>query len=475
MSVGHHPFLARKLGFLSVGASRPLTVLIRNAAYLVRSADRVERGCDVLIEGTRIAGVGHYAPQAGWDVIDATDSAVIPGLVNAHTHLYQNFLKGLNDGVPLVEWCDQVLYPAADVIHTDHWHAHDERLGYTWSLVGALEMIKAGTTCCINMDMTMDAVFQAWLDIGFRGVGAVTLRDQWIPDKLRRSSEMDRCAALDYADRWHNVPPESPLIQIILAPSTPFLASSDLLRWTREQRDRLGVDVQIHVAETRYEIDYTAEEAGTTPLRYLDRFGLVNERLTAVHCVHMDEADLDLLQERNVIAIYNPKSNMKLGSGVAPVTEMLRRGIPVALANDGSASNDLLDMFEEMRCAALLQKVVREDPAVISATDVFRMATENGAKACRIDAGTIDPGRLADLAVVNLRKPHLVPVHDIINSLVYCVKGEDIQDTIINGRVVMRDRQLVTMDEEEILNLAQEWGTNLYQRSLQSELYPKDS
>ncbi len=451
-----------------------MTILIRGASYVVRSAERIELDCDVLIEGTRIAGTGHYAPQASWDVIDATNCAVIPGLINAHTHLYQNFLKGLNDGVPLVEWCDQVLFPAADVIHTDHWYAHDERLGYAWSLVSALEMIKAGTTCCINMDMTMDSVFQAWLDIGFRGVGAVTLSDQWLPDKLLRSPEVSQQEALDYAQRWQNTPADSPRLQIILAPSTPFLASPHLLNWTREQRDHLGVGVQIHVAETRYEMERMAEQAGTTPLYYLDRHGLVDDRLTAVHCVHVDQADLDLLQERGVIPIHNPKSNMKLGSGISPVVEMLRRGIPVALGNDGCASNDLLDMFEEMRFAALLQKVAAQDPAVISAADVFRMATENGAKACRIDAGTIDPGRLADLAVVNLRKPHLVPVHDVINSLVYCAKGEDVETTIINGSIVMRDRELVTVDEEEILDLAQEWGSSLRKRGQQSELYPKD-
>lgn len=448
-----------------------MTILIQGATYVVRAANRVERDCDVLVEGNRIAGIGHYEPQPGWDVIDAGGCAVMPGLINAHTHLYQNFLKGLNDGFPLVEWCAHVLYPAADVIHTDHWQAQDERLGYAWSLVAALEMIKSGTTCCIDMDMTMDAVFQAWLDIGFRGVGAVTLVDQWVPDKLQHPLAVSQRAALGYVERWHNVPADSPRVQIVLAPSTPFLASPDLLQWTREQRDRLGVAVQIHVAETRYEIDRIAKETGTTPLRYLDRFGLVDDRLTAVHCVHVDEADLFLLKERNVIPIYNPKSNMKLGSGIAPVTEMLGLGIPVALASDGSASNDLLDMFEEMRCAALLQKVAAEDPSVLSAADVFRMATENSARACRIDAGTVDPGRLADLAIVNLRRPHLVPVHDIINSLVYCAQGADVETTIIDGRVVMRERKLVTMDEEEILDLAQQWGDNLRQRSLQSELY----
>jgi 5-methylthioadenosine/S-adenosylhomocysteine deaminase len=224
------------------------------------------------------------------------------------------------------------------------------------------------------------------------------------------------------------------------------------------------------VAETRYEIDEIAQRADTTPLHYLDRFGLVDHRLTAVHCVHMADQDLDLIQERGVIPIYNPKSNMKLGSGIAPVVEMLRRGIPVALSTDGSASNDLLDMFEEMRAGALLQKVTAEDPAVISAVDMFRMATENGARACRIDAGTLDPGRLADLVLVDLNKAHLLPVHDIVNSLVYCAKGSDVDTVVIGGQVVMQGRKLVTMDEQVILDMAQEWGRDLRQRSQRSSL-----
>ena len=215
-----------------------MTILLQRAAYVVRAADRVEQDCDVLIEGNRIVGVGHYEPQPDWDVIKAAGCAVIPGLINAHTHLYQNFLKGLNDGVPLIEWIAHVLYPAADVIHTYHWGVQDERLGYAWSLVAALEMIKSGTTCCIDMDMTMDCVFQAWLDIGFRGVGAVTLSDQWTPERLRRSPEVSREEAKGFLKQWHNVPAEDPRIHVILAPSTPFLASSDLLQWVRRQRDR---------------------------------------------------------------------------------------------------------------------------------------------------------------------------------------------------------------------------------------------
>ena len=187
-----------------------MKLLVKGATYLVRAADRIERDCDLLVEGNRIAGVGRYEPQPGWQVIDAAGCAVIPGLVNAHTHLYQNFLKGLNDGLTLVDWCDEVLFPAADVIHADHRRAGDERLGYAWSLAAALEMIKSGTTCCINMDMTMDAVFQAWLDIGFRGVGAITLVDQWIPDEIRQSTADLQRQTLGYVERWHQVPAEQP-------------------------------------------------------------------------------------------------------------------------------------------------------------------------------------------------------------------------------------------------------------------------
>jgi 5-methylthioadenosine/S-adenosylhomocysteine deaminase len=229
--------------------------------------------------------------------------------------------------------------------------------------------------------------------------------------------------------------------------------------------------MQIHVAETRYEVEEIARRHGTTPLAYLDRFGLVDQRLTAVHCVHLAEQDLDLLQERGVIPVYNPKSNMKLGSGIAPVAEMLRRGIPVALGTDGSASNDLLDMFEEMRVAALLQKVAAEDPSVITAADVFRMATENGARAARIEAGTLDPGRLADVVLVDLSGVHLIPVHDIVNSLVYCARGSDVATVIIDGQVVLQDRMLLTMDEGAILDMARERGQSLRQRSLHSSLY----
>lgn len=450
-----------------------MSILIKHADFVVQSADSVKPGWDVLIEGNRIAAVGPDLTAEGADVIDAAGKVVIPGLMNAHTHLYQTLLRGVRDDVSLVDWCEHVLFPAADVIHQNHWKQGDETLGYCWSALGVLEMIKGGTTCCANMDMTMDAVYEAWADIGFRGVATVTLVDQWLPGRLRRDPDLLRAETLGYVERWHLSPAHNGRIQVALAPSTPFLASEDLILWAHRQCTDLGLDLHMHVAETEYEVASVQDSTGLTPVQFLDSLGVINDHFIAVHCVHVTDEDIETLKIRGAIVVHNPKSNMKIGSGIAPIARLLAEGVDVALATDGSSSNDLLDMFEEMRAAALLQSVAAKDPSVISATDVFRMATETGAKACGIDAGTIQPGRLADLAIVNLQKPHLEPIHDVLSTLVYCAKAADVETTIIDGRVVMDDRELTTVDEREILRLAQELGPGLYERSLHSTLHPE--
>ncbi len=195
-------------------------------------------------------------------------------------------------------------------------------------------------------------------------------------------------------------------------------------------------------------------------------WGFSKRGTTAVHCVHVSDAEIDLLAESGATVVHCPKSNLKLGSGVAPVTRMLRRGVPIALATDGAASNDLLDMFEETRVAALLHKGVCEDPSASTARQAFRMATEGGARAAGIAAGTIDPGKLADLAILNLDRAHLMPSHDTVNSLVYCAKASDVETTIIDGRVVMRDGVVLTLDEERTRREAAEFGSELYRQGL---------
>jgi 5-methylthioadenosine/S-adenosylhomocysteine deaminase len=444
-----------------------MAIIIQQASYVVRSADRIERNADVLIEGQHIAAVGRISSEVVNEaqVIDGRGRAVIPGLVNAHTHLYQSFLKGLSDDVGLVDWCNATLYPIAYAIHGTHWGRHDETAGYHWASLSALEMIRGGVTCCIDMNMNMDSVFHAWQDSGIRGIGAIALSDRWLPAPLHSYQEVMVEDALRLAREWHGVHPR---LDTVLAPSTPFLCTRELLLWARDRAQEIGIGLQIHLAETRYEVEQVLQEAGLTPVAYAHSLGLLKAGTTAVHCVHVTDAEIDLLAESGATVVHCPKSNLKLGSGIAPVTKMLRRGTPVALAADGAASNDLLDMFEETRMAALLHKGVSEDPTAITGRQAFRMATEGGARAAGIDAGTIDPGKLADLAIINLDRPHLMPLHEVINTLVYCAKASDVETTIIGGELVMHDREILTLDEEKTRHEAARYGDELFRQGVEA-------
>ncbi|MDY7042582.1 MAG: amidohydrolase, partial [Chloroflexota bacterium] len=398
----------------------------------------------------------------GTEVIDAQGCAVIPGLINAHTHLYQNFLKGVADGLPLVPWCEATLFPMVRVIHYLYRVEQDGRAGYYWSLLGALEMIRGGTTCCVDMDISMESIFRAWQDVGLRGVAAITLSNRWLPPDLVIPEAILKAEALDYAARWHD---PGGLVRIALGPSTPFLCDEALLTWTRATAQARDLAIHIHVAETMGEVTESLEEKGLRPAQYLNRLGLLEPRLSAVHCVHIAAEEIATLAASGATVVHCPKSNMKLADGVAPVTALMQAGVPVALGTDGCASNDLLDMWEEMRAAVLLARVSTGDAAALSAAEVFRMATDHGARACGVDAGILDVGRLADVAIVDLSGPHLRPVHDIVKTLVYCARATDVRDTVVGGRVVMREREIITVDEAALLAEADAMGRELYTRA----------
>jgi 5-methylthioadenosine/S-adenosylhomocysteine deaminase len=442
-----------------------MALLIRSARYLLRDADRVESDTDLLVEGNRIAAIGPrlHAPP-GTEIVDASECAVIPGMINAHTHLYQNSLRGVGLGLRLVPWCDQALFPMVDAI-LHELHAGNTRPAYLWSALGALEMIHAGTTCCQDLDVSSDGVFQAWADVGLRGVGAITLADDWIPAGVMSERDEAKAATLGYVERWHD--PAS-RITVSLGPSTPFLCSEPLLAWVRDTAEAHELGIHIHVSETADEVTESLRAHGQRPVVRLERLGLLSGRLSAVHCVHLDGEEIDLLAKSGGTVVHCPKSNMKLADGAMPWPRLNAAGVPVGLGNDGAASNDLLDMWEEMRAAALLASLAADDPAAITPADVFRTATEGGARACRVAAGTLDPGKLADIAVVDLRGAHLRLVHDILAALVYCARAADVRDTIIDGCVVMRNRQIHTVDESALLAEADAEGQALYERALQS-------
>ena len=443
-----------------------MTLLIRRAAHLLRNAGRIERDGDLLIEGNRIAAVGHDLPAPPQtEVIDARGCAVIPGLINAHTHLYQNFLKGVGAGLRLVPWCEAVLFPIVDVILQEQL-AGNQYSAYLWSAMGALEMIRAGTTCCQNLDtaayLSLAAILQAWRDVGLRGVGAINLANRWVPPHLLLDEWEVRRSAECLIEQEHQ--PDG-LVQVALGPSTPFLCDESFLRWAGDTAQAHDLGIHIHVSETASEVTDALRDWGMRPLERLEALGLLSERVSAVHCVHVNEAEIELLARHGVTVVHCPKSNMRLADGVMPWPAFKTTGVEVALGNDGCASNDILDMWEEMRAAALLGSIAADNPAAITPADVFRAATEGGARACRVDAGTLDPGRLADLVIVDLSAPHLRPIHNILPTLVFCARAADVRDVIIDGQVVMRQRQVLTVDETALVAEADAMGQELYARA----------
>lgn len=447
-------------------------MLIRGATFLLRDAFRIERDVDLLVERSRIAAVGPHLPcPANTPVVDATGCAVIPGLINSHTHLYQNWLKGIGAGLSLVPWCDAAIFPLVDAIKQEH-AAGNTRPSYLWTALASLEMIRAGTTCCQNLDVASPGILEAWADVGLRGVGAITLADQWIPVGVMSDPDALRRGVLDYLEHWHD---PTGRITIHLGPSAPFLCSDELLRWARDIAEAEDIGIHIHVSETSVEVSDSVARYGKTPVQRLADLGLLSPRLSAVHCVHVDQAEISLLAGHGTAVVHCPKSNMKLADGIMPWPAMKQAGIHVALANDGNGSNGLLDMWEEMRVAALLASVASSDPAAISSTDVFRAATLDGAVACRIDAGQLDPGCLADIAVIDLSAAHLRPIHNIIETLVYSARAADVRDVIIDGHIVMRSRRILTVDESSLVNESDALGQELIARAQRSTIKRTES
>jgi len=426
-----------------------LAILIRNCSYLVQSSTCITQDVDLLIQGNRIAQVGkNLLSPADAEIIDGSDCVVMPGFINTHAHLYQNLMKGISKGIPLVPWCNEVLFPnigaMRKVINRD-----GQRLPYLWTAISAIEMIKGGITSCINMDTIFPSIIHAWKDVGFRGVLAYTLSNKWVPEELRSSESAMKDQMIDFINEHHD---PNGLTTVFPAPSTLFLCTDDFLQWAGKVAVDNHLGMQIHIAETAEEVRDLVRDTGRTPVEYLDHLGLLNNSLSAVHCVHCNQHDLQLLAQTKAQVVHCPKSNMKLSDGIAPVVPMRKMDILVSLATDGCASNDLLDMWEEMRAAVMLARVANNDANALQPIDAFQMATADAAQVAHLDTGEIYPGKLADVIVVDTQSAHLTPFHDfdLFNMLVFCAKSNDVRDTIINGEIVMRNRVLKTVDEAAI-------------------------
>ncbi len=378
--------------------------------------------------------------------------ALLPGTINAHCHTFQALLRGLGDDLDFMGWRDRVLYPFS------------ERLDRRGIALGAqlafAEMLRHGVTTCVDFFYLHDdgndnaeAVIEAARAIGIRLVLARTMYD-W-PGAPRRYRETVADATRRTAEliAGHR---DDPTTLVQPAPHSPHGASPEMIRAGWEVAEATGTPLHIHVAEGRYEGERTRREHGATPIRYLDKLGVLGGRTIAVHCVWLDDGEVALMGERRARLAYCPSSNMFLGDGITRVPEMLRAGVRIGLGTDGGCTNNRASVFEEMRMASLLQRVRLLDGTALAAQRAFAMGTRDGAEMLGIDAGTIAAGRLADLVAVDLDDPSLHPATDLLKSVVYAMSPQAITDVWVHGRRVVEDRRVTTVDVAALLGQVHE-------------------
>jgi 5-methylthioadenosine/S-adenosylhomocysteine deaminase len=404
----------------------------------------------VALRGPEIVDVGPAAAlQARYKALRTLDypqGLILPGLINAHTHAAMALFRGLADDLPLEEWLNSHIFPAESHL--------DREFVYWGTRLAVAEMLLSGTTTFCDMYLFADAVARAASECGIRAVVGEVLYDFPSPNYGPPA------AGLHFSEELCRTWQGHPLVRVAIQPHAVYTCSPDLLQQCGLLADKYHTRLIIHVSETQKEVAECQARYGVTPVAHLDRLGLLTDRLVAVHAVVLTTADLELLAARGVGVAVCPESNMKLASGIAPVAEMLARGVPVGLGTDGCASNNNLDLLQEMDTAAKLQKVRYLDPTVLPATAALDLATRGSARVLGLEGevGALIPGLKGDLVVLDLDQPHLTPIYDSYSHLVYAATGADIQTVVVNGQVVVQDRRLLTLDLEETLARAREYA-----------------
>ncbi len=376
--------------------------------------------------------------------------ALIPGLVNAHAHSAMTLMRGIADDIPLKAWLEQHIWPLEARFVSPEFV-------YDGTLLGAAEMLRGGMTCCNDMYFHPDAAARAYETAGMRAMLGMPVLEFATPYAADVDAYLQR--GLAARDTFKH----SPLLSFALAPHAPYTVGDEALATIVMYARQLDLVIQTHVAETRHEVDEALARTGMTPLARLDRLGVTGPSFIAIHAVHLDRADMTLLASQRCHVVHCPGSNMKLGSGIAPVTELLRLGINVALGTDSAASNNRLDLLGEMRLASLLAKVASADPSSVPAAAALRMATLNGAAALGLDAriGSLEPGKQADLAAIDLSGVATSPLYDPVSHLTHAAGRECVTDVWVGGDQVVMDRRLTNVDEAALLARTRAWQHQL--------------
>jgi 5-methylthioadenosine/S-adenosylhomocysteine deaminase len=405
----------------------------------------------VAVRGDAIVAVG---PEAEIDshyeaakTIDATGEIVMPGLVNGHAHAAMSLFRGLADDLTLNDWLQKYIFPAEAKNVTPDFVEWGARLGI-------LEMLRGGITTYADMYYFEDDVARVTKEAGMRGVLGETFIDFPAPDNKTVPQMIAYTEA--YIKHWQG----DPLITPAVAPHSIYTCSTKTLQEAAALARKYHAPILIHLAEAPPESAESRAKYGLSPTAYLESIGFLGPDVTAAHCVWVDAGDMRLLASRDVGCVHNPSSNMKLASGVSPVVDLVAAGVPVGLGTDGAASNNDLDMFEEMDLATKLQKVARMNPQALPAEQAVAMATINGARALHMDKeiGSLETGKKADVILIRTNAPHATPMYNVYSQLVYALNASDVDTTIVGGKIVMEHRRMLTLNEAQILTKAREYA-----------------
>jgi 5-methylthioadenosine/S-adenosylhomocysteine deaminase len=430
---------------------RQVALVITNGTLVTMDGgSRVIANGAVAVDGTDIVAVDSSDAIGrqfqGRETVDATGQVVLPGLINTHTHAPMVLFRGLADDLALMEWLNKYIFPAEAKTVSPEFVRAGTRLA-------ALEMIESGTTTYADMYYFEEEVARETKAAGMRGVLGETIIQFPVPDAKTPAEALAR------AERFINEFKNDPLIVPAVAPHAMYTNQADTLTASRALSKKYGVPTLIHLAETQDEVKTSQERYKKSPVAYLDSLGFLGPGVLAAHGVWVSPDEVTLLKSRGVGVSHNPESNMKLASGTAPVPAYLRAGVALGLGTDGAASNNDLDMFEAMRTAAFLHKLTTMDPRTVSAKEALQMATIGGARALGMDKqiGSLEPGKRADLIIVGMSAARQTPMYDPISHLVYVTHGDDVRTTVVNGKVLLRDRKVLTLDAPAVLRDARAW------------------
>ncbi|KPJ69053.1 hypothetical protein AMJ44_04780 [candidate division WOR-1 bacterium DG_54_3] len=425
-------------------------IVIKNGMVLTMDGKlTLHEKADLAISDSKIVDISQRTSYKGKKAIDAQGKLVMPGLINTHTHAAMTMMRGLADDMPLDVWWQKFIFPIEKKLLNPEFI----KIGVS---LAAIEMIKSGTTSFADMYFYEDEAAEVCKKIGIRAFLGEGLLDFPTPS----------CATPDesikYIENLHKKWKNDPIIHLMVAPHAPYTCSPPVLEKAKALADKLNIPLHTHLAETATEAAEIRLKYGASPTEHLEKIGYLCDRLIAVHCVHLSHQDMKALKKHNVKVSHCQESNMKLASGNAPIVELLDEGIAVGLGTDGAASNNNLDMFDEMDAVAKYHKAIRNDPTVMDAKTVLRMATADGAKVLqKPDIGSLEVGKTADMILLDLRKPHLTPLYNIYSHLVYSAGGSEVNTVIINGKMVMENRHILTVDEDETIDQANRLGERI--------------